>query len=775
MISIESLESTTFSGRRFTRKQLEEVRETVARFPSLSRKELARTLCEHLNWNTPNGKPKTESCLTMLEALEARGVVQLPAKRAKAPSQRQTPTFDGPPDPPIAGTLQSLGPIRLVPIGSSGQLRERFKAYLQTFHYLEYRQPVGAHLGYLVHCEARPQALGCLLFSASAAWALAPRDRWIGWDDKQREKFLQLVLCNDRFLIFPWVDVPNLASHVLSLATQQIGDDWVHAYGYRPALIETFVDPTRFSGTCYRAANWQFVGQTQGRGRLAPDHEIHTSKKDIYLYPLQPDCKQSLTGAARSCELRKRFRNDLQASRTPKIDDDFVSLWEQVTDIFQDVAARFDLRWRVRKRTIDSTMLMLLIFRLVGARNKQSYGTTIDDLWDSCALLNLALAQKNSIAPSSFCVARGKLDEAIFQCANTEIIAAYDGDATRYTWLGHRLFAVDGTKMNLPRELRAHGFQTPGENAHYPQGLVSCLYQLKSQLPYDFDLVSHGNERRCALRHLDALQSNDVVVYDRGYFSYEMLHQHWQTGIHAIFRLQESNSTAIKEFLSGLQTDAVVTIYPSTDWRAEIQARNPGIEIVPLKLRLVRYEIGDSTFCLGTTLLDPRYTLAELKNVYHGRWGIEELFKVSKQIFDVEDFHAKTVRGVKQEVFAHFLLITINRLFANRADREINSDQPEPPTSAAEPAPATTDDAAVRKTNFKNCVHVVARGLEELLLLGCQVKRVVQEVFEAIVKQYQRVRPNRSYPRKSMRPVNKWIQSKENRRRANMPATPLPT
>src|SRR5439155_39358 len=219
---------------------------------------------------------------------------------------------------------------------------------------------------------------------------------WIGWDDKHRKKLLHLVLSNDRFLIFPWVQVPNLASHALSLATQQIGDDWVRAFGYRPVLIETFVDATHFAGTCYRAANWQFLGHTQGRGRLAPDHQSHTSKKEIFLYPLQSDWRQQLTSTPRAIQIKKRYRNDRQASQTRCIEESFVSLWEKVAHIFQDVAADYDRQWRLRKRVIDTLMLMLLIFRLVCSKNTQSYGTTIDDLWDNCQKLNLALPQKKA-------------------------------------------------------------------------------------------------------------------------------------------------------------------------------------------------------------------------------------------------------------------------------------------------------------------------------------------------------------------------------------------
>jgi len=768
MKSVDTLLSTTFSGRRFTRKQLARVQETVERFPKLSRTELARTLCEHLSWTTPNGKYKIESCLSLLEGLEAHGVVTLPTKQVKKAPQRRILTFENdPPDPQIDDALSAVAPLRLEPVGA-GEDRECWKAYLQTYHYLGYRQPVGAHLGYFVVSEPRQQRLGCLLFSASAAWALAPRDKWIGWEDKHRKKLLHLVLSNNRFLIFPWIHVPHLASHALSLATKQIGHDWVQAYGYRPVLIETFVDPTHFAGTCYRAANWQFLGQTQGRGRLEPDHECRTSKKDIFVYPLQSDWQQCLSGVPRAVELKKRYRNDLQASRTPSIDDGFVALWEEVVHILHEVAAHYDQKWRVRKRVIDSLILMLLIFRLVCSKNAQSYGTTIDALWDSCEKLKLSLPQKNSIAPSSFCAARHKLDEAVFKYANQKILTAYAGDTSGYTWLGHRLFAVDGSKINLPRELRAFGYQTPSEMTHYPQGLLSCLYQLKSQLPFDFDLVAHANERLCAMRHLEVLENNDVVVYDRGYFSYLLLHRHYQTGIHAIFRLQQSSSTRIEEFFSSPQTDIEVTIDPSPRTRADIHSQYPDLDIVPLKMRLLKYKIAGSTFCLGTTLVaaHQRYPLQEFMDVYHGRWGIEELYKVSKHIFVVEDFHAKNERGVKQELFAHFVLITMNRLFANRADIEINSCQisaPFDPHGSSICAPPTAAMAS-RKTNFKNCIHVLERSLEELLLLHKRLKGIVQRTFRAIVARHQRIRPNRSYPRRSMRPETKWHPSKEKKR-----------
>ena len=274
-----------------------------------------------------------------------------------------------------------------------------------------------------------------------------------------------------------------------------------------------------------------------------------------------------------------------------------------------------------------------------------------------------------------------KLDEAAFTCINQRIIAAYEQkeQGQSYSRLGHRIFAVDGSKVNLPRSLLSSGYKLPSDNANYPQGLLSCLYQLKSKIPFDFDLVPHTDERSCAERHLAVLEKDDVVVYDRGYFSYNMLHQHYKSGIHAIFRLQESTYAVIRDFFSSQQTDIIATIDPSSATRHEIMRKHPELFIVPLKMRLIKYQLGDDTFCLGTTLVDQnRYSnIKDFIDVYHERWGVEELYKVSKRIFIIEDFHAQNERGVKQEIFAHFAYVTMNWIFANQADDSVNpSDNP---------------------------------------------------------------------------------------------------
>ena len=640
MKSIESLPKTTFGGRRFTRKQLTRVQETVQTFSRLSRQELALTVCEHLEWKTASGTLKVQSCLTLLDGLEDHGVITLPPKRVTQAPVRRVPTFTEHPDsPPVEGPLASVTPMSLRLV-TTPEDRARWKAYLQTYHYLGYQHPFGAHLGYLIVSEPRQQELGGFVFAASAAWALAPRDQWIGWDKKQRQKLLSLILSNDRFLLFPWVTVPNLASHALALATTHIADDWGCRHGYRPVLLETFVDPTRYSGTCYQAANWEYLGQTQGRGRNNPRHECRETKKAIYVYPLRRDWRPCLTQGHRTADLKKRYRNDLASRHTRSVGDAFLAVWEHVVEILHEVAAEYDAQWRVRKGVIDSLMLMLLIFRLVSSKNAQSYGTTIDDLWDSCDRLKISLPQKSSIAPSSFCAARTKLDASIFRCVNRRMLTAYAPESGPYRWRGHRLFAVDGTKINLPRSLVSDGYSTPNQEAQYPQGLVSCLYEIRSRLPFDFDLVSHADERRCARMHLDTLEGNDVVVYDRGYYSYALLHHHRHTGIHAIFRLQATSHSVIQEFSASTDTDRVVTISPSEGSHTTLRKKHPDLNIVPVPMRLLKYEVAGSRFCLGTTLLDrhQRYPIQDFMEVYHSRWGVEELYKVSKRVFGIEDF-----------------------------------------------------------------------------------------------------------------------------------------
>ena len=262
------------------------------------------------------------------------------------------------------------------------------------------------------------------------------------------------------------------------------------------------------------------------------------------------------------------------------------------------------------------------------------------------------------VAASAVCNARAKLDETVFKSLHCRILEQAGLADAGKRWKGHRIFAVDGTKINLPRPLIEEGYRTPSRLVHYPQGLVSCLYQLRSKIPVDFDLHAHENEREAALAHLKALSENDVVVYGRGYYSWEMLHAHAVRGLHPVFRIKRSS--AFDAFIAGRETEAIIDVAPGKKVLRRLRLKHGCDAAAPCRLRLVKYTAGETVFVLGTTLLDRKtYPAQDLRDLYLGRWGIEELYKISKQLMTVQDFHGQSGRGVKQELYAHFILITL--------------------------------------------------------------------------------------------------------------------
>lgn len=289
-------------GRMFTLEELEEIREIVRLFPKLSQTELALTICESLSWFGPNGKYKLESCRELLRKLESRQWIKLPAKKntgRSAGKEQITLKMRIEEGPEIRGKVSDLGLIEVEAVHSKEEIR-LWNEYVERYHMLGYKRPFGAHQRYFISSgRSEKKRLGCLLFSA-AAWALAERDTWIGWNKEDRSMRLHLVVNNSRFLIFPWVKVKNLASKALSLAAKQVRRDFRERYGYEPVLLETFVDTEHYAGTCYRAANWISLGQTAGRGRMDRYTQYLSSPKQIFVYPLVPDFRTHLCGEHRS-------------------------------------------------------------------------------------------------------------------------------------------------------------------------------------------------------------------------------------------------------------------------------------------------------------------------------------------------------------------------------------------------------------------------------------------------------------------------------------------
>ena len=290
----------THCGREITNQEIAEIKETVGLCQQLSLHELAQTIAENLRWYRASGTNKVDAGLKLLKKLERQGVLQLPDKRPISKStvkKKILLTEETAPGRRISCKLADLGPIKLKII-TGKKAGTLWKEYLTRYHYLGYRKPFGYTLRYFI--ESKRGRLGCVLFSG-AAKAMGARDRWIGWTSKQRLQNLAWVINNSRLLIFPWVSVKNLASHVLGQINRQITEHWQERWGYRPVLIETFVDPVRYKGTCYKAANWQHVGMTTGQGLVRENKTYTTRPKNIFVTPLVKNyrellCSEELVG-----------------------------------------------------------------------------------------------------------------------------------------------------------------------------------------------------------------------------------------------------------------------------------------------------------------------------------------------------------------------------------------------------------------------------------------------------------------------------------------------
>lgn len=281
-----------YCGRLFTMEEMDWMRRLMASEPKLNRAQLSRRVCSALHWLRPDGRSKEMSCRVAMLRMQRDGLITLPRPEKGNGNGRTRPQLTAASDPkePLSLPARAVTPLEFRPVDTPGD-SSLWNELIERYHYLKYKPLPGAQMRYLIfHGSYLLAALG---FSA-AAWKVAPRDRFIGWDDRQRRHNLHRIANNSRFLILPWVKVRNLASCILAAATKRLGNDWTQRYGYEPVLLETFVERSRFRGTCYRAANWLRVGETQGRGKLDRQHRSLSTVKLIYVYPLRKDFRQNL-------------------------------------------------------------------------------------------------------------------------------------------------------------------------------------------------------------------------------------------------------------------------------------------------------------------------------------------------------------------------------------------------------------------------------------------------------------------------------------------------
>jgi hypothetical protein len=284
----------SYRHRVITEDDLVFIRRLIVEHPGSSRWVLSKKLCEAWNWVQANGALRDMLCRGLMLMLHREGLIELPPARRVTRNpmvERSRPVLVSVDETPLLASFCELGPLEVRQVRRT-PAEALFNSLLQQHHYLGYTQPVGEHLKYLVYAQGRP--IACVAWS-SAPRHLGSRDRFIGWDKQARLKNVRLLAYNTRFLVLPWVRVPHLASHILGRMARRLSADWQALYAHPIYFIETFIDPQRFRGTCYRAANWKVLGQTTGRGKDDQAHKANRSIKEVLGYPLVKDFRQRLS------------------------------------------------------------------------------------------------------------------------------------------------------------------------------------------------------------------------------------------------------------------------------------------------------------------------------------------------------------------------------------------------------------------------------------------------------------------------------------------------
>lgn len=281
-----------YGGREFTFKEIQWIKQFIEINKTLNRTTLSRLVCEQLNWRKPDGGWKEVRCRVAMLEMEKEGLIHLPEPitRPQLRNKKILHTARTDSQEIIERPIHELGELRWVSVLDREQA-SLWNEYIDRYHYLGHKTLPGNQMRYLIYANDR---LVALLGFSSCAWKTAPRDNFIGWTSLQREKNLYLIINNARFLILPWVRSKNLASKLLSTVAKRIPNDWLQRYGYEPVLLETFVEIPRFTGTCYKAANWICVGRTLGRGKWDTNRCSPLPKKDIWVFPLRSNFKDAL-------------------------------------------------------------------------------------------------------------------------------------------------------------------------------------------------------------------------------------------------------------------------------------------------------------------------------------------------------------------------------------------------------------------------------------------------------------------------------------------------
>jgi len=451
----------------------------------------------------------------------------------------------------------------------------------------------------------------------------------------------------------------------------------------------------------------------------------------------------------------------------------FLKMWHEIKGFFEEKFKEYDAKWMERERKINTKFLVLFIFRLVIPKDDRGYANTLLEIFNN--FLHTGIKdQPEKLAPSSICEARTKLDPEIFRELSSGIVKIWNEyNEKPRLWRGLRLYGVDGSKILLPKELLEYGFKKEGAHTYYPQGLLSSMYDLLTGLPCDYNFVNHGDERICALDHLKHTEERSLHIYDRGYFSFELLSFHSEQKKEAVFRLQTKvRIKVIDDFWDSAETDKEVLIPPTEKFTRKVKKGFKGA-LDPIRVRLIKYVIDNKVYVLLTTLLDKeKYPESALKEVYHFRWGHEEMIKLSKVITGVTDLHSKTERGVKQELFGHFLIIALLKIIELQAqpqkEEELKIEKPilRRLTGLKSKTPLQTNKKQIGENwpDLRNGIQLNQKAIflllgwviEKFLYVESVITQTVNYLVSSAKKIYSKFRGNRKYERRSRTPPSKF-------------------
>jgi hypothetical protein len=331
----------------------------------LSRKQIASAVCENLHWKNEAKNLKISSCIKLLSELEKLGKIKLPPLRSSIPVNKTVSRqlYDVPDQKERVGNVENYNAFLTLVVDLKD--RNHWNDLVERYHYLGYKNNFGLHLKYFIFLKEFQYPVGCMSFVATSTYQLKCRDELIGWETKQRESRLNWIVNNNRFLIFPWIKIENLASRSFRLLISRLATDWFDRFKYRPVLLETYVDPSKFNGTIYKSSNWLKIGETSGR------YNQSLQPKDVYIYPLIKNYKEVLL----SQKLKQSFKVTESKTKLERcieqllLNEKELNLWEKIQLKIALICRDIDSKQMSQNKKIDALTMLLAIYRIVYTKN----------------------------------------------------------------------------------------------------------------------------------------------------------------------------------------------------------------------------------------------------------------------------------------------------------------------------------------------------------------------------------------------------------------------